>query len=171
MNTATEPSKDTSNRVNRCVAGIASLCDHLNREDSELRSHLLDAALAGLRLTRHPKSREFRRDASKAWKAIEPVLAHHLAAEDPVMMEWLERYARLSPEVLFRVRECHYKLKQLAGAMEQSRFESSGEQVAVQAGRVLSGLAVCLDDVIDDEERKIFPAIHKALFDMDRGRA
>jgi hypothetical protein len=169
MATTSETTKDSSNRLNRCVTGIASLCDDLNRDDSELRSHLLDAALAGLRLTRHPQSQEFRRDASKAWNVIEPVLAHHLAAEDPVMMEWLERYARLSPEVLFRVRECHYKLKQLAGAIEQSRFESPQAQVAVQAGRVLSGLAVCLDDMIDDEEHKIFPAIHRALFEMDRG--
>jgi hypothetical protein len=160
---------ETSKRVSRCVTGITRLCEELNREDSELRSHLLDAALAGLRLTRHPKSQEFRREATKAWSAIEPVLSHHLAAEDLLMMEWLERYSRLSPEVLFRVRECHYKLKQLAGAIEQSRFQSGGEQAAIEAGRVLSGLAVCLDDVIDAEEHKIFPAIHKALFEMDRG--
>jgi hypothetical protein len=169
MKATTQTSKETSEHADRCVTGITRLCAELNREDSELRTHLLDAALAGLRLTRHPKSQEFRREATQAWSAIEPILSHHLAAEDTVMMDWLERYARLSPEVLFRVRECHYKLKQLAGAIGQARLQSRDEQAAVEAGRVLSGLAVCLDDVIDAEEHKIFPAIHKALFEMDRG--
>src|ERR1700675_987790 len=89
MNAKTETSKN----VSRCDSGIGRLCEELNREDSELRSHLLDAALAGLQLTRHPESQDFRCEATKVWSAIEPVLSHHLAAEDSVMMlAWLERY-------------------------------------------------------------------------------
>ena len=34
-------------------------------------------------------------------------------------------------------------------------------------GRVLCGLAVCLDDAIEREDRKIFPAIHQALCGND----
>ena len=166
MNAKTETSKP----LRRCDSGIGRLCEELNREDSLLRSHLLDAALAGLQLTRHPESQELRREATKVWSAIEPVLSHHLAAEDTVMMlAWLERYARISPEVLLRVRECHDNLKRLAGAIEPWCLESATAQAAVEAGRVLCGLAVCLDDAIDSEEHKIFPAIHKALFEADRG--
>ena len=44
---------------------IRRLSFELNREDSRLRSRLLDAALAGLRLERNPESRELRRDAAQ----------------------------------------------------------------------------------------------------------
>ncbi len=160
---------ETSKGVTGQNGGVGRLCEELNREDSELRSHLLDAALAGLQLTRHPESQEFRREATKVWGAIEPVLSHHLAAEDTVMMlAWLERYGRISPEMLSRIRECHQKLKQLAGAIETSHLQSVTEEAAVEVGRALCGLAVCLDDVIDSEEHRIFPAIHKALFEVDR---
>ena len=36
------------------------------------------------------------------------------------------------------------------------------------AGRALSGLAVNLDDAIDDEERRLFPTIQQALFGIGR---
>lgn len=148
--------------------GIGRLCEELNREDSELRSHLLDAALAGLQLTRHPESQEFRREATKLWSTIEPILSHHLAAEDTaIMLAWLERHGHVSPEVLLRVRGYHSRLKQLARAI-QPDFQNSSEDAATEAGRTLCGLAVCLDDLIDSEEHKIFPAIHQALFETDR---
>jgi hypothetical protein len=59
------------------------LSEELNREDSQLRSWLLGAALAGLRVTRNPESPELlRRDAVQLWAAIEPILSHHLDAKD-----------------------------------------------------------------------------------------
>ena len=41
------------------------------------------------------------------------------------------------------------------------------EVQAREVGRALSGLAVTLDDAIDDEERRLFPTIQKALFGID----
>lgn len=37
-----------------------------------------------------------------------------------------------------------------------------------EVGLALRGLAVCLDDVIDDEERRFFPLIRKALLSVER---
>ena len=90
--------KNRPPKTNRIDAGIRRLSETLNREDSQLRSCLLDAALAGLRLARNPESRELRRDAARIWATIEPILSHHLEAEDSGLLPWLDRHGGLSPE-------------------------------------------------------------------------
>ncbi|MFZ2062738.1 MAG: hypothetical protein WAU82_17135 [Candidatus Binatus sp.] len=42
----------------------------------------------------------------------------------------------------------------------------SGPIIAIYTEFNLSGLAVNLDDAIDDEERRLFPTIQRALFGM-----
>jgi hypothetical protein len=160
--------ESTANNPNRIDAGIRRLSEELNREDSQLRSCLLDAALAGLRLTLNPESRELRRDAIQIWAAIEPMLSHHLDAEDSRLLPWLDQQGRLSPEVGRKVRECHGKLRTLIGAIANTGADRLTEAEARDAGRGLSGLAVYLDDAIDDEERRLFPTIEKALFGIGR---
>ncbi len=44
-----------------------------------------------------------------------------------------------------------------------SGADSLVEAEAQDAGQTLSGLAVSLDYLIDDEERRLFPTIRKAL--------
>jgi hypothetical protein len=155
--------KTAGQRIN----GIRRLCEELDRGDSELRPRLLEAALAGLRLTRCPESQEYRGEAVRGWKSIEPTLSRCLAQNvSEIMSQGLERCARISPEVLFRIHECHSKLKRLASALEKPHHAVT-ERAAVEAGRVLCGLAVCLDDAIEREDRKIFPAIHQALCGND----
>jgi hemerythrin-like domain-containing protein len=149
-------------------AGIRRLSEELNREDSQLRSCLLDAALAGLRLTRNPESRDVRNDAVKIWTTIEPILRHHLEAEDRQLLPWLDQKGGLSPEAGRKVRECHEKLRTLIGAIDDAGTHRLTEAEVRDAGRALSGLAVYLDDAIDDEERRLFPTIQKALFGSDR---
>jgi hypothetical protein len=158
-----EPAVKNSNRLDR---GIRRLSEELNREDSQLRSHLLDAALAGLRLTRSPDSPELRSDAARIWAAIEPTLAHHLEAEGSELLPWLDQHAALSPDVGRKVREYHGWLRTLMGIIADNGKGNLTETEARQAGKALSGVAVCLDDAIDDEERKLFPTIRKALFEI-----
>ncbi len=88
MQTAQLPRADTPARID---AGISSLSEELNREDSQLRSLLLDAALAGLRLERNPESPPLRLDAAQIWAVIEPILSHHLDVEENDLLPWLER--------------------------------------------------------------------------------
>jgi len=165
MKVNTEPFRAVRWRFNK----IGRLSEELNRKDSELRSRLVAAAVAGLRLIRHPYSPECGLEAATAWNSIEQVLADLVAAkETPTMQERSERSRRISPEVLLRVHKCRSKLKQLASALEESDIRCMPERTAVKAGRLLCGLAVCLDDAIVSEEDKIFPAIHQALFETDR---
>ncbi len=148
-------------------AGIRSLSVELNREDSELRSHLLDAALAGLRLERNPKSPELRRDAAQVWAAMKPILSHHLDTEENRLLPWLEQQRSLSPEGARKVRAYHDRLRTLIDAMANAGSDSLTDAQARELGQALSGLAVSLDDAIDQEERRLFPTIQRALFEVD----
>lgn len=144
--------------------GIQRLSDELNREDSRLRSYLLDAALAGLRLTRNPESRELGADTFRIWQQIAPILSRHLDTEDTKLLPWLERQGARSSTVGGRAREYHHQLRTLMGAIANSGADHLTEAQARDAGQAMSGLAVSLDDAIDDEERRLFPMIRKALF-------
>ncbi len=157
--------EDTAKSSSPNDAGIRRLSRELNREDSQLRLYLLDAALAGLRLTRNPLSLEVRRDAAKIWTAIEPILAHHLDAEDRELLPWLNQHSRMSPAVGQKIREYHDRLRKLLGAIVDTDAGLLTDAEACEAGRALSGLAVNLDDAIDDEERRLFPSIQRALFE------
>jgi DNA-binding response OmpR family regulator len=145
-------------------AGIRRLWLELNREDSRLRSHLLDAALAGLRLERNPESCELRRDAALLWATIEPILSRHLDTEDKELLPWLDQHGGVLPEAGRRVGAYHDRMRTLIGAMDQAGAESITEAQSREVGRALSGIAVSLDVAIDDEERRLFPTIRKALF-------
>jgi response regulator of citrate/malate metabolism len=165
---AMNPEESTAKNPNRIDAAIRRLSEELNREDSQLRSCLLDASLAGLRLTRDPESRELRRDAARIWATIEPILSHHLEAEESELLPWLDRHGGLSPEAGRKVHECHHRLRTLMGGIAKTDTDRLTDAHTRDAGRALSGLAVYLDDAIDDEQRRLFPTIQKALFGIDR---
>jgi response regulator of citrate/malate metabolism len=160
--------ESTAKDANRIDAGIRRLSEALNREDSQLTSFLLDAALAGLRLERNPESRELRRDAARIWATIEPILSHHLEAEDSELLPWLDRQGGLSPEGGRKVHECHHRLRTLMGAIANSDTDRLSDAHTRDAGRALRGLAVYLDDAIDDEQRRLFPTIQRALSALGR---
>jgi hypothetical protein len=145
------------------AGGIRCLVEELNREDSELRSRLLDAALVGLRVARKPDSKTFREDAAKIWAALEPSISGYLRAEGHVV-PWAARYTHLPAEAVRSVRECHRRLGKLLASMKTTPFQSAPDCQAAKAGRELCALAVCIDDLIDDERRRIFPIVQKALF-------
>ncbi len=149
-------------------AGIRSLSEELNREDSHLRSRLLDAALAGLRLERNPESPELRRDAALLWATLEPVLSHHLDAEDQELPPWLEGQGGLALAAGDKIRAYHDRVRKRVGAMANAGADRLTDARAREVGLALKGLAVGLDDAIDDEERRLFPSIRKALFSVER---
>jgi DNA-binding response OmpR family regulator len=154
--------------ANRVDARMRHLWEELNREDSQLRSCLLDAALAGLRLVRNPESRELRRDAVRIWATMEPILSKHLEAEDTELLPWLDQHGSLSPESGRTIHECHRRLRTVMGAIAKSDTDRLTDEHARDAGRALSGLAVDLDDAIDNEQRRLFPTIQRALSALGR---
>ena len=156
-----EPGGKKSDQIE---AGLVRLYQELNREDSPLRSCLLDAAIAGLRLTRNPDSLDLRRDAAQIWAMIEPVLSHHLEAEDTEVIPWLNQRQPLSQETSRRIRRSHSRLRTLVAMIGEANADNLVTSHARDAGRALVNLVMDLDDAIDDEERRLFPALRRALF-------
>ncbi|MGO9454009.1 MAG: hemerythrin domain-containing protein [Candidatus Binataceae bacterium] len=149
---------------NPVEAAIRRLFQELNREDSQLRTYLLDAALAGLRVARSPESPETRRDAAQVWAAMEPILSRHLDSEDSHLLPWLERHSTLSPDTQGKIRECHQRLRGFIRTIVNNDIARGTAAEARDIGKALAGLAVALDDAIDDEERRLLPTFQKALF-------
>ena len=133
-----------------------------------MRSRLLDAALAGLRLERNPESPELRRDAAQLWATLEPVLSHHLDAEEKQLLPWLEGQGGFALAAGDKIRAYHDRLRKLVGAMANAGAARLTDAQAREIGLALKGLAVGLDDAIDDEQRRLFPSIRNALFSVER---
>ena len=144
--------------------GVRHLLQDLNREDSRLRARLLDAALAGLRLSRDPQSIGLRQDVAQLWASMEPVLSHHLEVEDRQVLPWLKEHKKLTVASLDRIRERHQALRQLMNSVDKRTPDAVTNDEARNIGKSLAALAVALDDAIDDEERRLLPTLRKALF-------
>jgi len=145
--------------------GVRHLLQDLNREDSRLRARLLDAAIAGLRLSRDPQSIVLRQDVAQIWAAMEPVLSHHLDTEDSQVLPWLKEHKKITTATLDRIRERHQALRKLMSVMEHRTPDAVAVEDARNIGKSLAALAVALDDAIDDEERRLLPTLRKALYE------
>lgn len=156
--------KPLEETTNHSRAGIRRLSEELNREDSELRSHLLDAAIAGLRLARNPESAALKHDVAQIWEVMGPILTHHLEAEDSQLLPWLDRSHRVSCETVEKIRRSHDRLRALIGAISRADTARLAAAQAREVGQALVTLTMTLDDAIDDEERRLLPAIRKALY-------
>jgi iron-sulfur cluster repair protein YtfE (RIC family) len=141
----------------------AALSD-LGRQDSALRDHLLDAAVAGATLARDPADLELRAEATRAWKALASGVARHLASEDDLVLPYAASQHSVPATVMNRARERHRKLQRLAKTVAAVSFERGSTAQVTRAARALLQLAVHLDDLIDGEERDLFPILQRSLF-------
>ncbi len=143
---------------------LKAVLSQLEREDAKLGARLLDAAVAGAVVARHPSDKEFRREAERAWHALEPLISHHLKSEEDTVLEWAEGHD-FPYELIERARERHQKLRRLVRTVADNGFTDRPDAEVEKSGRALCALAVHLDDLIDGEERVLFPMLHRKLFD------
>ena len=127
-----QPGGKSSDQVG---AGIVRLYQELNRKDSHLRSCMLDAAIAGLRLTRNPESLDLWRDAAKVWAVIEQILSHHLEVEDTRGVPWLNQRQPLSQETRRRIQRSHSRLRSLVAVIGEATAANLVTSHARDAGR------------------------------------
>jgi iron-sulfur cluster repair protein YtfE (RIC family) len=164
-----EPSKPRGKRVaSKRSAPTRAALSELGRLDSALREHLLDAAVAGATLARDPADRDLRRDAAQTWKALASGVARHLASENELVLPWAESQHSVPAGVMSRARERHRKLQRLAKTVAAVSFEKARDAEVRRAARALLQLAVHLDDLIDGEERELFPILQRSLFGAHR---
>jgi hypothetical protein len=124
------------------------LSEELNREDSQLRSWLLDAALAGLRVTRNPESPELSGVMLSNYGRLssQSYLTTSTQRTTNYCLGWRGKAVSLRTRAE-GVHAYHYRLRTLIGATD-SGDERLTDAQARRVGRALSGLAVNLDDSI-----------------------
>ncbi len=136
----------------------------LSYEDSKLGERLLlDAAVAGAVVARQPSDTILRAEAAEAWNSIKLVIARHLASEEEVVLPWAKLRGDFPADLILRAHEQHLRLRHLAETVGAASFLTGTDEEVVRAGTALTAFAVCLDDLIDGEERDLFPMIQRSL--------
>lgn len=142
---------------------VEATLTRLSGEDSKLGARLIDAAVAGAVVARQPADPILRAEAAEAWNSIKPVIAHHLSSEENIMLPWMRSRENFPPDLILRTCEQHHRLRELARTVDATSFITGSDEEVTKAGAALTAFAVCLDDVIDGEERDLFPMIQRSL--------
>ena len=147
------------------VAQLEATLTRLSNEDSKLGERLTSAAVAGAVIARQPADTILRAEAAEAWNSIKQVIEHHLASEEEVVLPWMKSCKNFPPDLILRTREQHQRLCNLARSVDAASFITSTDEEVIKAGTALTAFAVCLDDLIDGEERDLFPMIQRCLYE------
>lgn len=145
------------------TAQVEAAIKRLSSEDSKLGECLLNAAVAGAVVARQPADPILRAEAAEAWNSIKTVIEHHLASEEHIVLPWATLRQDFPPDLILRAREQHRRLCDLARTVDGVSFIAGSDQDIASAGAALTAFAVCLDDLIDGEERDLFPMIQRCL--------
>ena len=142
---------------------IRRLVEQLSGEDLKLSLPLLDAAVSGVILGFSPDDPEMRGLAAKSWEYLKPLLSHHLLSEDESVLSWARAHREFPREKVEKFKKRHEELRALAQAINSADFKSGGDAEVARAGKALCRLAVRLDDLIEGEERELFPMLRRFL--------
>jgi hypothetical protein len=142
---------------------VETMLARLSREDSKLGERMLDAACAGAVVARQPADMILRAEAAEAWNSIRIVIEHHFSCEEDVVLPWAETLKNFPPDLILRAREQRMRLCGLARVIDGVSFITGSNEEVTRAGTALTAFAVCLDDLIDGEERDLFPMIQRSL--------
>jgi hypothetical protein len=163
-----KPNQDRSEK-NAAAAQVEAMLTRLSREDSKLGERMLDAAVAGAVIARQPADTILRAEAAEAWNSIKTVIEHHLSCEEDVVLPWAATRENFPPDLILRAREQRLRLCGLARIVDSVSFITGSNEEVAKAGTALTAFAVCLDDLIDGEERDLFPMIQRSLFQEPSG--
>jgi len=154
-----QSSSDDGGARGRVEAALA----RLSFEDSKLGERRLDAAVAGAVVARQPWDPFLRAEAAEAWNSIKGVIGRHFASEEQIIMPWVKLREDFPADLIMRAHEQHLRLRHLEETVDAASFITSSDEEVVKAGTALTAFAVCLHDLIDGEERDLFPMIHRIL--------
>src|SRR5258708_28317295 len=148
---------------NVATAQIEAALARLSNEDSKLGERLINAAVAGAVVARQPADTILRAEAAEAWNSIKTVITHHISSEEEIVVPWINSQLNLPPDLILRTCEQHIRLRELARVVDAASFIMGSDEEVTKAGTALTAFAVCLDDLIDGEERDLFPMIQRCL--------
>ncbi len=140
---------------------IKRLVEKLSMEDLKLSLPLLNAAVSGVILGFNPEDAQMRRLAARSWKRIKPLLSRHLMSEDENVIPWAETQREFSRAKVEKFKKRHEELRSLVQTINSVDFEAGERADVSRAGKALCRLAVRLDDLIEGEERELFPMLRR----------
>ena len=144
-------------------ARVEAALARLSSEDSKLGTSLLDAAVAGAVVARNPSDTLLRAEVAEAWNSLKPVIVRHLASEEEIVLPWAKMRDNFPYDLILSAHEQHLRLRHLKETIDAASFITGTNEEVVRAGTALTAFAVCLDDLIDGEERGLFPMLLRSL--------
>jgi len=151
------------------AASVEDALARLSNEDSKLGERMLNAAVAGAVVARQPADLILRAEAAEAWNSIRPVIARHLTCEEDIVLPWAKSLKDFPADLILRACEQRQRLCNLGRIVDAVSFITGTDEEVTKAGTALTAFAVCLDDLVDCEERDLFPMIQRALFGESSG--
>jgi iron-sulfur cluster repair protein YtfE (RIC family) len=151
------------------AAQVEAALARLSDEVTKLGERLINAAVAGAVVARQPADARLRAEAAEAWSSIKTVIAGHLSSEEEIVLPWMKAKRNFPPDLILRTCEQHLRLRELARTVDAASFVTGSNDEVTRAGTALTAFAVCLDDLIDGEERDLFPMIQRSLFGESSG--
>jgi hemerythrin-like domain-containing protein len=142
---------------------ISRLVEKLSAEDVKLSLPLLNAAVSGVILGFNPDDAQMRRLAAKSWKRLKPLLSRHLTSEDESVIPWAETQREFPRAKVEKFKKRHEELRSFVQTINSVDFETGERADVSRAGKALCRLAVRLDDLIEGEERELFPMLRRFL--------
>ena len=147
--------KQSSANEGNARSRVEAVLARLTSEDSTLERRLLDAAVAGAIIARQPWDTSLRAEAAEAWNSIRKVIARHVASEQEIILPWAKMREDFPADLIMRAHEQHLRLRHLAETVDAASFITGTDAEVVKVGTALTAFAVCLDDLIDGEERDL----------------
>jgi hypothetical protein len=138
--------------------------NRLERADFSRDSRLLAASIAGVILGINPRDEEMRRKAELAWETVRILLADHLFGDENTSLPWsgdASVGSATSNEIL---KKRYSEIRSLARTVASVSFETGADADIAGAGKALCRLAVKLDDLMEDTERRLVNKLRQYVF-------
>jgi hypothetical protein len=137
--------------------------NRLTQADFSRDARLLDASIAGVVLGINPRDEEMRHKAEHAWGTIRGLLADHLFADESAA-PWNSDTSvgsATSGEIL---KKRYSEIRGLARTVASVSFADGSDLEVSSAGTALCRLAVKLDDLMEDTERRLVNKLRQYVF-------
>jgi hypothetical protein len=147
----------------------ARTVNRVERADFSRDARLLDASVAGVVLSFNPRDEEMRKKAARTWTAIRTVLADHLFTEEESAQPWNADASVGSATARQILTKRYLELRSLARTINSVSFDDDLDVRISDAGKALCRLAVKLDDLMEETDRRQINKLREYVFGSGEG--
>ena len=115
-------------------------------------------------LSFNPRNDEMRAKAERSWETIRTLLANHLFTEEAAVLPWNGAASVGSPAACDILKKRYFELRSLVRTVDSVSFEDGSDAEISDAGKALCRLAVKLDDLMKETERRRVNKLRQYVF-------